>query len=156
MTKRRLPVPLLWNTRDEFIAPFSSLFDELINSNFPELKSEFKVNVVQGSFPKVDIIDYESNVEILAEIAGWNKEDISIEINEGILMICGKSTQQTNSDGNYLVKELKRSNFQRSFKLNDNLDETKISAEFQNGILKLSIPKKKAEQTPQKITVEIK
>ena len=79
---------------------------------------------------------------IEAAIPGMRREDVSVEVAEGVLTIQGTSNQHEDiKDGQYVKREIKRSAFQRSFRLGDNLDESQIKGNYDNGILTLTIPK---------------
>lgn len=149
--------------KDEFLTPFDSLFDQLMNRDFPDFTKEFGVEFFKkGSYPKCDVIDMTDRVEIEMEIPGVNKEDISIEIKPvgqtKELVIKGKkSIDEKEEKKNYLMRELKRSAFMRSFALHNSLESDKINAEFKNGILKISIPKKESEKVEEVVTkIDIK
>ena len=139
--------------RDEFLTPFDSLFDKVINQAFPNFGQEFGVNFFgNSSYPRVNVADTKNEVRIEAEIAGLGKEDVSVEYEEGMLTIAGdKQTEIEDPDVQYVYKELKRSSFKRSFKVDDStLEVNKISAKFDNGILNVIIPKKKVVETKAK------
>jgi HSP20 family protein len=139
--------------RDEFLTPFDSLFDKVINQAFPNFGQEFGVNFFgNSSYPRVNVADTKNEVRIEAEIAGLGKEDVSVEYEEGMLTIAGdKQTEIEDPDVQYVYKELKRSSFKRSFKVDDStLEVNKISAKFDNGILTVIIPKKKVVETKAK------
>ena len=159
MTKiiRKTTFPM-WQGRDEFITPFSAMFNDIVEQHFPELKKDFAIDFNKGTFPKVDVIDRPEAVTIVAEIAGWKKEDISIDVENGILTISGNNVigNKPLEDGTYIIKELKRSNFERSFRLTDKLDEERIDAAFMNGVLVITIKKKVEEPAPAKKTIDIK
>jgi HSP20 family protein len=157
MKKNRSLFPALGNTREEFLTPFSTIFDEIVASHFPEFKQDFGINFITGSFPKVDVLNCKDKVEIVAEVAGWSKEEISIEVEKGILTISGKSQtgKKDTDEKQYLISEIKRSSFKRSFKLNENLDQDKIKAKFEDGMLKMEIPKKIEDDLEIKRTIEI-
>jgi HSP20 family protein len=146
-----------WQSRDEFLSPFSVVFDRLLDQHFPELKQDFGISFSKGAYPKVDIIDYTDSVCIHAEITGWDKEDIEITVENSILTIAGNLTVGTKplENGTYIVKELKRSTFTRSFRLADKLDENSVNALFEDGLLKISIAKKE-EEKPKKKIISIK
>jgi HSP20 family protein len=156
--KLRKPfVPGLYNMRDEFVTPFSQLFDDIFEKTFPEFRADTGIQFSKGSFPKVDIVDYQDSIEIIAEIPGWKKEDLAIKCESGILTLSGK-TQDSVEDAskNYILKELKRSSFQRSFQLTDKLNENDIRAHFENGILKILVGKKETNSPNPTRTIEIK
>ena len=139
--------------RDEFLTPFDSLFDKVINQAFPNFGQEYGVNFFgNSSYPRVNVADTKNEVRIEAEIAGLGKEDVSVEYEEGMLTIAGdKQTEIEDPDVQYVYKELKRSSFKRSFKVDDStLEVNKISAKFDNGILNVIIPKKKVVETKAK------
>lgn len=150
-------VPAMWNTREEFITPFSQLFDKIVEQHFPEFKEDFAINFAKGSYPKVDVIDRQDSIEIVAEVAGWRKEDINVDVDKGVLTITGNNVVGTKpvEDGTYIVKEIKRSSFARSFQLNKKLDPNKITATFENGTLVITIDKVKPEEVQTKKSIEI-
>lgn len=101
-----------------------------------------------------DIYEKDNNINIEMDIPGFNKEDINIEINKGNLVITAEKNEEENEDKKYLRRERKfYGKYQRSFYLGE-IDEENIEASFENGILKISIPKKTEEET--KKLIEIK
>jgi HSP20 family protein len=148
----------MWQGRDEFITPFSAMFNDIVEQHFPEFKKDFAIDFNKGTFPKVDAIDRPDAVTIVAEVAGWKKEDISIDVENGILTISGNNVigNKPLEDGTYIIKELKRSNFERSFRLTDKLDEERIDASFINGVLVITIKKKVEEPAIAKKSIDIK
>jgi HSP20 family protein len=140
---RRPLFPSLVN-RDEFLTPFSSLFDEFFNESFPTLDVGF---VGKTAYPKVDIIDEPNQVVINAEIPGLKKEQVSVELEKGVLRIKGEKKEEVeDKTKNYIHKELKHSSFCRSFTVGDNIDTSTIDAKFENGILEIVL--KKLKPTP--------
>jgi len=135
----------------EFATPFDMFFDEVMAQTFPGFSVGFGQDFFEkGSYPKVNIINNDAAVIIEAAVPGLEKEDISIDLSEGILTISGKSNQSHDAK-NYVHREIKRSSFSRSFKLDENLDCEKIDAEMKNGLLLLKIEKKKPEEVLPKI-----
>lgn len=101
-----------------------------------------------------DIYENDNNINIEMDIPGFNKEDINIEINKGNLVVTAEKNEEENEDKKYLRRERKfYGKYQRSFYLGE-IDEENIEASFENGILKISIPKKTEEET--KKLIEIK
>ena len=95
------------------------------------------------------------DVLLEAEVPGLTKDDVSVEVKDNILAVSGERKVKRDDDAVYVRKELKRSSFKRSFSLGDNLDSERISAEFENGILTITIPKIKPVQVEAR-KVEIK
>jgi len=146
-------------SRDEWLTPFDRLFDDMLGSVFPTLAHDVGEDFfVKGSYPKVNVINNDTDVTIEAAIPGLDKEDVTVQVTEGVLTIQGTSNQHVDTkNSQYVKREIKRSAFQRSFRLGENLDENNISGEYDNGILTLVIPKvvPTEEETIVK-TVEIK
>ena len=144
--------------KDDFITSFDSLFDELINGMYPNEKSRLNKDFfLKGSYPKCNVYSNQNGLFIDAAIPGLDKNDVKIDIKEGILSISGNSANsKEDAETEYYFRELKKSSFQRSFKLSENLDRTKISARVDNGILNISIPFLIPKEEPEKVfTVNI-
>lgn len=143
---------------DEFLTPFSQLFDSITKDTFPSISDVLGKNFFdRGSYPKVDVIDFPEKTIIEAEIPGLTKENIEITLNDKCLSIAGKKQDSVDSTrGTILYKELKRSSFKRSFMLGENYTDN-INAEFSNGILKISLEKiNKTTPPPESKKIEIK
>jgi HSP20 family protein len=143
--------------RDEFITPFDKLIDKFFNQSFPHLSKELGMDVFQTSaYPKCDIVDFSDRIEIVAEVPGLTKDQITIDIDSDVISIKGDKVVTTEREGGtYLRRELKKSSFKRTFSADPsifNLDD--ISARFSDGILELTIPKLNQTKTSKRI-VEI-
>lgn len=92
---------------------------------------------------RTDIRDAGDKYLLDAELPGFNKEDISLDIKDGILTISAEhneSNDQKDDNGNYIRRERRYGSFRRSFDISG-IDENAISASYQNGILQLTLPK---------------
>tara|TARA_R100001594_G_scaffold102628_1_gene137338 strand:- start:1369 stop:1893 length:525 start_codon:yes stop_codon:yes gene_type:complete len=140
---RRSALPARTISKREFLTPFDEIFNTLMGDVFPTLHQEFGTDFfVQGSYPKCNVLNFDDRVEIEAAIPGLSRSDVDVEVIEGVLTIKGESNQRSGvEDSQYVKRELKRSAFARSFRLEDNLDETKITGEYANGVLTVTIPK---------------
>ena len=144
--------------RDEFLTPFDQIFDEFFKANSPNFSQEFGVDFFEkGSYPRVDVIDYNDTVVIEAEVPGLSKQDVNVEVEQNVLTVSGgKSKNVTDSqNGKYIRRELKRSSFRRSFTLGDNIEKDTVSATFENGILLITLNKvKPATPEVRKVTIK--
>ena len=140
--------------RDEFLTPFDAIFDQLVNKTFPTFKEDVGVSFNKGAYPKVNIYEYDDKIGIVAEIPGLDKKNVSVEVEEDVLIISGDKHGFDSDGGKCITRELKQSAFTRSFNLGEYLDGTKVSAKFKDGMLSISIPKKEPEQ-PKKHSVKI-
>ena len=140
--------------RDEFLTPFDTIFDQLMSKQFPTFQEDVGVSFNKGAYPKVNIYEYDDKIGIVAEIPGLDKKNVSVEVEEQVLIISGDKHGFDSDGGKCLTRELKQSAFTRSFNLGEYLDGTKVSAKFKDGMLSISIPKKEPEQ-PKKHSVKI-
>ncbi len=105
---------------------------------------------------KCDIYEKGGDYHIEMDIPGFNKDEISVETNDGYLKITAEKKIENNEqdeEKNYIRRERTYGKYERSFYLGD-LDEDKIDAAFENGILKIVVPKK--EENATKKVIEIK
>ncbi len=127
-----------------------SLFDDFFDSMLGAWDN------YSSRVPAVDVEETPEEFIIKAEMPGFSENDVKITVDKHVLHISG-SVDETEKDGKgkkYLIKERRHESFERSFSLPDGLDESKISAGFENGILTVTLPKMPEEQ-PRKIEVKI-
>lgn len=116
----------------------------------PEIPGRFSV-------PAVNIKNNESEFEIEVAVPGLKKEDFNIEVEENVLKLSvNKSSENVEEKENYTRKEFNYFNFQRSFALPKNvIDSENIRAVYNDGILKVSLPKQKEmKEAVKKIAVQ--
>ncbi|GDX63338.1 hypothetical protein LBMAG35_01760 [Chlorobiota bacterium] len=133
--------------------PFRGL--DMVTRRMFDTMNDIKPDISDFS-PKVDIAHEEKAITLLIEIPGVNKEDVKISINEDrVLTISGEKKQhQTIDQQAFLRTERRFGSFTRSFKLTDLIDKQGIQAEFNNGVLSVTLPKIEHEQ-PKSIEVKI-
>ena len=156
MTKVAFHTGIPFFDRDEFLTPFDKMFDNIVETQFPDITKSVGVKPYQGSaYPKVNVYEYDDKVGIIAEIPGLDKKQLNVEVEEGVLTISGDKHGITEESGaKVLRRELKSSSFKRSFELGDLLDGDNISANFKDGVLSIDVPKIEPEK-PKKHTVKI-
>jgi|TARA_A100001391_G_C4970482_1_gene252505 HSP20 family protein len=150
--------PVKHFNRDEFLTPFDRIFDDFFRSSFPGLSKDFGEDFFsKGSYPKVNVVDNADSIVIEAAVPGLTKKDVQVEIQDNVLTIKAESNQNSAVENSqYVKREIKRSAFQRSFNLGENLDQEKITGECENGVLALTIPKVIPEEKEKKVrTIDI-
>ena len=148
-------VPVL--DRDNFLTPFDRMFDQIVESSFPQITKSVGVKPYGSTaYPKVNVYEYADKVGIIAEIPGLDKKDLHIEVEDGVLSIAGDKHGLFDEDSGAKVirKELKHSSFKRQFELGELLNGDKIKASFKSGLLSIEIPKVEPEK-PKKHAVKI-
>ncbi|MCB0509453.1 MAG: Hsp20/alpha crystallin family protein [Bacteroidetes bacterium] len=116
---------------------FPSIFDELLNTDFP------KHNRL-GKLPAINVKENETEFNLEMAVPGYKKEDLQIEMKDDLLHISAEfeETKESNDVDNYTRREFHKSSFKRSFSLPENIDIENISASCADGILHLHLPKK--------------
>jgi len=130
-------------------SPISDL-DRLLADDFPTLRiAKF------GEGLAIDL--FEENDEVIAEmhLAGVNPEKIDVSVEDNYLRISGaKEEKKEENKTNYYYKEIQRGAFERTVRLPSRVLGDKAKAEYEDGILRVVIPK--AEETRKNVKVEIK
>ena len=109
---------------------------------------------------KTDIKEKDKEYEGDIELPGYKKEDVKAELKDGYLTISAAknvSTEDKKEDGKYIRKERFSGNVSRSFYVGEDMTQEDIYAKFEDGILKLTVPKKEAKKVEDKksyITIE--
>jgi HSP20 family protein len=105
--------------------------------------------------PVLDVLQEEGDIVVRAELPGVKQEDVDITLHDGVLTISGerKAEQQREGSG-YYVRERRYGSFRRSMTLPQGVDESKISARFERGVLEVRVSDAAAVQEPRRIQIE--
>jgi HSP20 family protein len=106
--------------------------------------------------PAVDIYETGESVVVKAELPGLTKEQVGIEVKDGILTLKGeRKVEREVKEENYHRVERAYGTFQRSFSLPASVDQEKIGATLKDGVLEVTLPKKE-QAKPKQISVSVK
>lgn len=106
------------------------------------------------ALPKVNVIEKDEAFHLEAETPGMTEKDVSIEFHDGVLTLKGQKEKSSQNDKNdYRIREFSKQSFTRSFRLSEQIDSERVEARMDQGILKVTLPKK--EQAKQK-KIEVK
>lgn len=127
--------------KNDFITVFDTMFDEMMKSMYPEQSKNFNKDFfLKGSYPKCNVFSSKESLFIEAAVPGLSKDQLEVFVKDGILSINGSSLNKNGEDKTkYIFREIKKSSFQRSFRLSDKLDHSSVKASTDNGILTISI-----------------
>lgn len=102
--------------------------------------------------PRVDIHEKDKHYEITAEIPGLKKEDIHLTLEDGVLTLTAESSKddKEEKEGKVIRRERRYGKYMRSFNVGNDVTEKDIAAGFENGVLKLTIPKVEEKAPVQK------
>lgn len=107
--------------------------------------------------PAVNVKETDKSYEVELAAPGFNKKDINIAVDNGLLTVSGENSQEKETkQENYSRREFGYSSFSRSFNLPANINEEDIEAKYADGILKLSISKRGLPTAKEKKKIEIK
>jgi HSP20 family protein len=135
--------------------PFENLFalQERINKVFNDLLPSTEFETTSRWIPAMDVYEKEGNIIIELEAPGIKEEDLKIKVEDGMLIINGeRKFEKEDKKENYYRIERSYGSFSRSFSLPDNIEKDKIEARYENGLLKITLPKK-PESQPKEIPV---
>lgn len=110
------------------------------------------------SLMNTDIKENDNNYELTMNLPGVKKEDVTAELKDGYLTIHATSNQnkdEKDEDGKYIRRERYSGSCNRSFYVGEAITEEDIKANFENGTLKMLIPKKEAKAVPEKKFISI-
>lgn len=133
-------------------APFKEIemFEREMNRFFNDF---FKDIHSRNGYPLVDVIDADEELIIYAEVPGVSKEDVKVKIHNDVLTISGTRKEPVMPEkANCIVSEREFGEFMRSIRLPYPVDVNKVSAEYKDGILKITLPKKD-EVKPREIQI---
>ena len=127
---------------------FPQSFNSVINSLLDERRS-----AISDFMPLSDIIETEAVFEIQMALPGVKKEEVKISLEGELLKVEGEKKHQEERVGaRFIKKEMSFGRFSRSFKIGK-VDASRIEAEFEHGILKITLPKR-AEEKPAQIQIK--
>ncbi|KAI3592085.1 Molecular chaperone (small heat shock protein) (plasmid) [Cupriavidus sp. U2] len=102
--------------------------------------------------PAVDIVEDTNGVTVWADLPGVSRENLQVSLNGGALHIEGQAVVPTPSELRLQHAEIRQPHFARSFSLSPDLDAGQIGAQLQDGVLKLTIPRRE-EARPRRIAI---
>lgn len=91
--------------------------------------------------PLVDIYETDNDYFLTAFMPGVRKENLKIKLEDNHLVIMGRIDYDEAVNRKYVLKETETANYYRRFKISDSIDESKIDAKFENGVLEVKLPK---------------
>lgn len=131
------------------------LFDDLMDFSLPRMYQGFgSMNTAM----RTDIKETGQGYELDVDLPGFKKQDIQLELKNGYLTINAQKTNdndQKDQNGKYVRRERYYGSMSRSFYVGENVSEKDIHAKFEDGILKLAVPKDEPKQVEQKKYIEI-
>jgi HSP20 family protein len=133
--------------------PFGNLFNDFLNE-FPASARSFGQEVF--AFPQTNIHETPEAYHLELNAPGRSKEDFKIQVEQGLLTVSfEKKEEAAQADGYKTIRrEFEFKSFKRSFSIDDKVDVNSIQAKYENGVLKLLLPKKEeSKQSARQINI---
>ena len=140
-----------------------NLFDDFMDFDFPAFGEFGDVDKkLYGKHAphvmKTDVKEHDDKFEVAIDLPGFKKDEIQLELQNGYLSIAaskGVDKEEKDKKGKLIRQERYSGAMQRSFYVGKGITEEDIKAKFEDGVLKLDIPKKEAPKVPEKKTIMI-
>lgn len=123
---------------------FPSLFSDRWLTDFIDTDRFFDSDLMKRMqmVPAVNVVEKNNEYEIELAAPGLDKKDFNITLENGVLTIaCEKEEEKEEKDKSYTRQEYSYTNFERSFTLPENVKTDKLDARYENGVLRLVLPK---------------
>lgn len=125
-----------------------NLFDDFFGDFTRPARSVARYNTPASSVMRTDVKETDNGFELDIDLPGYKKEDVQAELKEGYLTISAatkKENDEKDNNGKYIRRERYYGTCSRSFYVGEEVTQEDIKAKFEDGILKVSIPKKEAK-----------
>lgn len=134
-------------------------FDDLMDGfGFPDVNKKLYGRHAKNMM-KTDIRETDDGYEVIMDLPGFKKDEIEVQLENGYLTVSaakGLDKDEADKKGKYICRERYAGEMSRSFYVGEDILDTDIHARFENGILKLDVPKKeaKAVETKKHVAIE--
>jgi len=134
-----------------------NLFDDWMDFSFPSIEKALYGNRSQNTM-KTDVKETDNGYELDIDLPGFKKDEVNAQLENGYLKI--EASKNLNNDekdknGKYIRRERYAGTMSRCFYVGDSVSQEDIHAKFEDGILKLSIPKKDPKKVEEKKYIAI-
>ena len=139
-----------------------NLLDEFFDDDFSMMPMRSGRNPLYGKnakkLMKTDVRETENTYELDVDLPGFKKDEIRLDLKDGCLSISaskGLDKDQKDKEGKYIRKERYVGACSRSFFIGEGIEPRDVSAKFEDGILRISLPKQSKQELPQNSTIAI-
>ncbi len=147
------PISALRAELDQFVERLLGTGSALVTG--AAQRSPVGLNVPRMTMPNVDVRENDAAITIEAELPGMTESDVELSLRDGILTLKGeKSHKREETKDELQISERSFGSFSRSFRLPPTVDTERVEATFDNGVLKVRLPKN-PEKVPQARTIPI-
>ena len=139
-----------------------NLFDEFFDDDFPMIPMRSIRNPLYGknakNLMKTDVRETDNTYELEVDLPGFKKDEVQLDLKDGYLTISaakGLDKDQEDKKGKYIRQERYAGACSRSFFVGEGIEPQDVSAKFEDGILRVSLPKQVKKELPRNSTIAI-
>ena len=139
-----------------------NLFDEFFDHDFPMIPMRSIRNPLYGknakNLMKTDVRETDNTYELDIDLPGFKKDEVQLDLKDGYLTISaakGLDKDQEDKKGKYIRQERYAGACSRSFFVGEEIEPRDVSAKFEDGILRVSLPKRVKKELPRNSTIAI-
>ena len=140
----------------------ANLFDEFFDDDFPMIPMRSIRNPLYGknakNLMKTDVRETDNTYELDVDLPGFKKDEVQLDLKDGYLTISaakGLDKDQEDKKGKYIRQERYAGACSRSFFVGEGIEPRDVSAKFEDGILRVSLPKQGKKELPRNSTITI-
>lgn len=143
--------PVKRNNNVVYADPFAHIFESFFGDAGRCRTSEARLA------PQFELAETDNDYTIAAELPGIGKENVEIVVDEDVLTIKGeKKAEAKKEETNYLFSERRYGAFERKFQLPETVEQGAIAANYENGVLTLTLPKRPEAKKPEPRNIKVK
>lgn len=153
-------MPMLWTNNYDDVDDWMNLFDRDFDHMFaPAERKDPLFGKNAKNLMKTDVRETESTYEVDVDLPGFKKDEIHVDFKDGYLTVSARKEvdkdEKEKESGRMIRQERYSGNLERSFYVGDGVTAEEITASFENGVLRLSVPKKAKEVKKPVTSIEV-
>ncbi len=136
------------------VSEVNRMFDDMLGGLARRPREQQGTELTEWA-PAIDVVTQDGNLVVRAELPGVKQEDVDITLHNNVLTISGeRKAEQEEERGGYYVRERRYGSFSRSLTVPEGMDESKIHARYENGVLEVTLEGAAQVQEPKRIQIE--
>ena len=136
------------------VSEVNRMFEDMLGNLARQPRGQQGTEVTEWA-PAIDVVTEDGDLVIRAELPGVKQEDVDITLHNNVLTISGeRKAEQEEERGGYYVRERRYGSFSRSLTVPEGVDESKIHARYENGVLEVTVEGAAVVQEPKRIQIE--
>ena len=136
------------------VSEVNRMFEDMLGNLARQPRGQQGTEVTEWA-PAIDVVTEDGNLVVRAELPGVKQEDVDITLHNNVLTVSGeRKAEQEEERGGYYVRERRYGSFSRSLTVPEGVDESKIHARYENGVLEVTVEGAAEVQEPKRIQIE--